>query len=63
MGRPIIATDVPGCREVVDHGDNGLLCRPRDSKDLADCIEKMINYDYQVHKEMSVAGRKKIEKE
>lgn len=61
MGRPIIATDVPGCREVVDHGYNGLLCRPRDATDLADCIEIMINHDYQVHKDMSIAGRKKIE--
>lgn len=63
MGRPIIATDVPGCREVVEHGDNGLLCRPRDSIDLAKCIEEMINYDISVHKEMSVAGRKRIERE
>ena len=30
-----MATDVPGCREVVRHGFNGLLCRQRDSQDLA----------------------------
>lgn len=63
MGRPIITTDVPGCREVVEHGVNGLLCKPRDCEDLAKCIEKMISYDYSVYKEMSVAGRKKIERE
>jgi glycosyltransferase involved in cell wall biosynthesis len=36
MGRPLVATDVPGCRELVRHGFNGLLCRPRDAQDLAD---------------------------
>ena len=28
IGRPIITTDVPGCREVVDHERNGFLCLP-----------------------------------
>jgi glycosyltransferase involved in cell wall biosynthesis len=35
MGRPLIATNVPGCKEVVRHGFNGLLCEPRDANDLA----------------------------
>lgn len=39
MARPLIATDVPGCREVVDNGVNGLLCKVRDAFDLA---EKML---------------------
>lgn len=42
MGRPLIATDVPGCREVVIEGLNGLLCRPRDATDLARAIRQMI---------------------
>lgn len=42
MGRPLIATDVPGCREVVRHGINGLLCRPRDSQDLAEKMKTML---------------------
>ena len=33
MARPLIATDVPGCRSVVDDGENGYLCRVRDSDD------------------------------
>ena len=36
--RPIVATDVPGCREVVRHGDNGLLVPVRDAHALADAI-------------------------
>lgn len=39
MGRPLVATDVPGCREVVRHGLNGLLCLPRDSHSLADQMQ------------------------
>lgn len=34
MERPIITTDVPGCRDVVDHGLTGLLVPPRDPRSL-----------------------------
>ena len=34
MGKPIVTTDVPGCRETVVHGQNGLLCQVRDAADL-----------------------------
>lgn len=42
MGRPLIATDVPGCREVVHAGLNGLLCDPRDYKSLATQMENVL---------------------
>ena len=35
-GKPLITTDVPGCRETVQHGYNGYLCQVRDAADLAD---------------------------
>lgn len=35
MGRPVITTDVPGCRDAVIDGETGLLCRARDVDDLA----------------------------
>ena len=41
MGKPIVTTDVPGCREVVDDGVNGFLVPPKDPKALADAIEKL----------------------
>lgn len=34
-GRPAVATAIPGCTEAVVDGETGLLCRPRDSQDLA----------------------------
>ncbi|MEQ9301533.1 MAG: glycosyltransferase family 4 protein [Cyclobacteriaceae bacterium] len=39
LGRPLIATDVPGCREVVRHGVNGLLCSAKSTDDLTETIE------------------------
>jgi glycosyltransferase involved in cell wall biosynthesis len=42
MARPLIATDVPGCRHVVREGVNGLLCAVRDEASLADAMEKML---------------------
>jgi len=41
-GRPIITTDVPGCRETVIHGKNGLLIAPRDAKSLAFAMIKLL---------------------
>lgn len=43
MGKPIIATDVPGCREIVISGVNGLLVPPRDPQALAQAIEQLLN--------------------
>lgn len=40
-GLPLIATDVPGCREVVRHGCNGLLVPPRDASALAAAIVQL----------------------
>lgn len=39
LGRPLITTDVPGCREVVQHELNGLLCSAKSADDLAQTIE------------------------
>ena len=41
-GRPIVTTNVPGCREVVKHGDNGLLVPPRDAVALADALQSLM---------------------
>ena len=40
-GRPLVATDVPGCREVVRQGVTGLLVPPDDPAALADAIETL----------------------
>lgn len=57
IGRPIITTDTVGCREVVEPGVNGFLCRPRDADDLADKLEKILSLTYQQLSEMGQASR------
>ncbi len=61
MGRPLVATDVPGCREVVRHGFNGLLCRQRDSQDLADKMQAILQMPASQMAEMGRASRQWVE--
>lgn len=60
MARPIIATDVVGCREVVEHNANGLLCRVRDASDLAENMLQMIRFSPERRHAMGMAGRRKV---
>lgn len=60
MGRPIVATDVPGCRDVVADGDTGLLCRARDSASLAERVMQMIALGPDGRAAMGRRGRQKV---
>ena len=60
METPVITTDAPGCREVVDDGINGFLCKPKDSKDLAEKMEKMMNLPEEERIKMGKKGREKV---
>lgn len=42
MGRPLITTDMPGCRDVVNDGESGYLCRPRDADDLTAAMRRFL---------------------
>ena len=42
MAKPMVATDVPGCREVVRHGVNGLLVPVRDAGALASAVGELL---------------------
>ena len=63
MGRPIIATNTVGCKEVVNDGLNGYLCENKDSRSLARSIEQFIKLPLKQKISMGLEGRKKIEKE
>ena len=63
MGRPIVATDVPGCREVVEHGVTGLLCEVKSADSLERQMEQMLLLGYAARVEMGVAGRAKVVRE
>jgi glycosyltransferase involved in cell wall biosynthesis len=55
-GLPIVTTDVPGCRDVVTHGLNGLLVPVRNASVLADALETLLS-DAPLRDQMGVAGR------
>jgi glycosyltransferase involved in cell wall biosynthesis len=57
-GRPIVTTDTPGCREVVDHGDNGLLVPPRAPSALAEALRTLAS-DPKLRIEMGRRGRER----
>lgn len=63
MARPLVATDVPGCREVVEDSVNGYLCRARDADSLADALERMGGLGEADRARMGAAGRAKVERE
>ncbi len=62
MGRPAVVTDAPGCREAVQDGANGLLCRLRDPADLARAMEHFLEHPDDVAR-MGAAGRQMAERE
>ena len=55
-GRPLVATDIPGCREIVSHGENGFLVPPRNPSALADVLLTLIN-DPALQRRMGTASR------
>jgi glycosyltransferase involved in cell wall biosynthesis len=63
VGRPIVTTDAVGCRDAVDDGMNGLICRTGDAEDLADKLLQMIEMSPEARERMGLAGRRKIELE
>ncbi len=63
MARPIITTDAVGCREVVDDGINGYLCKPKDASDLADKMEQIAFMPPSEREAMGLRGREIVERE
>jgi glycosyltransferase involved in cell wall biosynthesis len=61
MGRPLIASDVPGCRELVDDGLNGYLCKVRDARSLAEAMLKLASLGDSERAAMGAASRRKVE--
>ena len=63
MARPVITTDVPGCRAVVDVEASGLLCASKDAQDLAAACLNFVSLSRQAQVEMGKRGRRKMERE
>ena len=60
---PLIATDVTGCRQVVEDGVNGYLCQPKDAEDLAQKMRKMYGLSDGERERLGAAGRAKMLRE
>jgi glycosyltransferase involved in cell wall biosynthesis len=63
MARPIVTTDSVGCREVVDDGVNGYLCKPKDASDLADKMKRIVSMTNAERAAMGLRGREKVERQ
>lgn len=59
-GLPVVTTDVPGCREVILHGENGLLVPPQNPEALAFALQKLIEDDA-LRIKMGFTGRLRAE--
>ena len=62
-GRAIITTDIPGCREAVDEGVNGYLCKKQDVLSLVAALESFLSKSYDERKTMGFSGRDKMKRE
>ncbi|MGB4947836.1 MAG: glycosyltransferase family 4 protein [Candidatus Competibacter denitrificans] len=61
-GRPVVATDAPGCREAVRHGDNGFLVPDRDPEALTNALATLLG-DPALRQRMGASGRRRAETE
>jgi glycosyltransferase involved in cell wall biosynthesis len=63
MAKPVVTTDTPGCRDVVEDGVTGHLCRPEDSDDLYDKMKLMLELSVASRGDMGDKGRSKMVRE
>ncbi|MDD6212404.1 MAG: glycosyltransferase family 4 protein [Clostridiales bacterium] len=63
QGRPVITTDIPGCREAVEHRKTGLLCRAQDEDSLYRTMKEFLTLPVEEREAYGKAGRAKMERE
>ena len=63
MGRPCIASRIPGCMEIIDDGVTGYLCEVKDAVSLEEALRKFIALSYEEKRDMGMLGRLKMERE
>lgn len=61
--RPILASDIPGCKETFDNNVSGIGFQSRSANSLIEAIELFLSLPYDEQKEMGQKGRVKMEKE
>lgn len=63
MGRPVITSDIHGCKEAVNNDETGLLCRVKDADDLYDKMRRMASLPRADREKMGLAARQKVAQE
>jgi galacturonosyltransferase len=61
MGRPLITSNIPGCKEAVLDGVSGLLCEPQDADSLYEAMKYFLSLPTNIRAQMGKAGRKHME--
>jgi glycosyltransferase involved in cell wall biosynthesis len=61
VGRPVITTDAPGCRDAVVDGETGFVCRVRDAGDLAEAMRRFLALSPDARHDMGARGRAFVE--
>lgn len=62
-GRPVLASNIPGCKESFDDNISGFGFRVRDAESLVNAIKKFIELPYERKKSMGYEGRRKMKRE
>lgn len=62
-GRPVITTDIPGCREAVEDGKTGFLCKAKDADSLYEQMFRMVAVSSANRQAMGQAGHEKMARE
>jgi glycosyltransferase involved in cell wall biosynthesis len=57
MGMPSVATNVPGCRHIIKHNFNGILCEPKNIESLSQALKEMISTPMQEQRKMGQRAR------
>lgn len=60
-GRPVITSDIPGCREAVEDGVSGFLCKPQNAESLYQAMKRFLALSQPQRQSMGQAGRKRME--
>ena len=63
IGRPVITSDIPGCREAVEDGKSGMLVEVRNSESLYGAMKQMLKLSRKERMAMGVAGCQKMARE
>ena len=61
MGRPVITSNIPGCKEAMLEGISGLLCEPKDTDSLYEAMKQFLSLTADARSQMGKAGRKHME--